>query len=551
MAVSRERTAVISLVVCAVLALFWGAPGVTCSQPSLAPADTIQFLRVQIRSLEERIRALEAQSAEVAGKDTTAGQASRSPSLESELASLAEEIEALKLALDVQQERIARVKVAGEERVRFMNIDTHGARAIGAYGEELKQESTFKHYLRLEIRASVSKNIIAGARLRMTNVSKDVLNLGPEYLSQEYGSAFLRYARKEFNCIVGAYDVHLTPFTLMRWDEEDNPEGGGEAGGGCLVCGGVAGAIPRESLEELTPTLSFEGARLNGMIQDMVDLVVFYARPRIAGSRQYRQHLFGARAKLLSYHRASTSFRHVGLTIVTTRDEASSSDYPSLSGPALANNVLGVDLAFPITEGFLLRGEWAYSESDVDSVGGSLREYDGHSLLFGVKYHHRDLFRLRCSYLRVGEFFESSYSAVSYKANRHGVRSSLTFEIPRWKSSLSSFAKVLREIEPIEPGADDDQLQTFYTASVGISVAPVENVLIRPSVIYRGTRRDEGEVLDKVKDNTYLLILEFVFTLFRDNEFILRYQKIDSEDKVDPSRDYGAETVFSLFSLKF
>lgn len=521
-------------------------------------ADSSDVLRKQIRALEEKVRTLEVQLQEALKDKAVTGENIHIQSIQTELSDLRDEIESLKLSLDMQQDRMARVKISGEERVRFMSIDTHGAQAIGAYGEELKEETTLKHYLRLETRVAISKNLIAGALLRITNVGETVLNEGPEYLSQEWGSAFLKYSRKEFNCIAGAYDIHLTPFTLMRWDQEDNPEGGGEAGGGCLPCGGIAGAIPRESLEELSPRLTFEGARLNGMLSDFVDVTAFYAQPwQFPSNQHYRNHLFGARAKVLSYHRPSTSFRHLGLTVLTTRDEASSitkSQIPSKlkeQPPAFENNVIGADINFPITESLLLRGEWTYTEVKLDSLVGDDENYNGQAFLLGFKLQYPEYVKFRCSYLHLEKYFESHYRAVSYMTNRQGIRSSLTVEIPRWNASVSSFVKVLKEIDPVESCDCEDELQTFYVASLGVSVVPVKNLLVRPSFIYRSTRRDEGIYLGKIRDNTYLFIGEMIFTLFKDNEFILRYQYIDSEDKVNPTLDYTAETIFTLFSLKF
>ncbi|UCE18434.1 MAG: hypothetical protein JSV84_16515 [Gemmatimonadota bacterium] len=533
------------------------------AQSSMARDDTVKVLQERIRVLEERIETLENQIPEMPGAGSSEENQALLSALKSQLTALAEEVESLKLALDMQQERMARVKVSGEERVRFMNIDTDGAQAIGAYDEELKQETTFKYYLRMETSVSISENLIAGARLRLTNVDKTILDLGPEYLSRQEGSAFLKYARKEFNGIIGAYDIHLTPFTLMRWDQEDNPEGGGEAGGGCLPCGGIAGAIPRESLEELTPVLSFEGARLNGMVGDFVDVVAFYARPLHPGSKQYRQHIVGARAKLLSYHRPSTSFRHLGLTVMTVRDEASSIFLRlSSSPPALENNILGVDVHVPVSEGFLLRGEWTYTEVTLDSVKAGRERYDGHGLLVGFKLQYPVTFlKLRCSYVRLDSTFQSAYRAVSYVGNRHGIRASLTLEIPRWNSSVSAFAKIMKAIDAFDPEKADlnkdpillkkDLTETFYTGSLGLSYNPVKNVLIRPSVIYRGSRGDTKGIAREVKDDTYFYIGELVFTLHKDNEFIIRYQYIKAKDKIDPSLDYSAETLFTLFSLRF
>jgi hypothetical protein len=567
----RDRKTRVGYIVglCVTLLLTLDAFQVAFTEPLTAQADTIEGLKARIRSLEERVRVLESQLQEATEADPGTDERLNVATLQSQLTDVRDEIESLKLSLERQEEQMSRVKISGEERARFMTIDTHGAQAVGAYGEELKEESTFKHYLRLETRISISKNLTAGALVRITNVGETVLNEGPEYLSKDLGSAFLKYSRKEFNCIVGAYDIHLTPFTLMRWDQEDNPEGGGEAGGGCLPCGGVAGAIPRESLEELSPRLTYEGLRFNGMIRDFVDVTAFYAQPwQYPGTEKYRSHLFGARAKLLSYHRSSTSFRHLGLTVLTTSDEASSiirSEIQKIKEkqpPALENNVFGADLHLPLSEAFLLRGEWTYTEVHLDSLYGGNSCYDGQGFFLGFKLQYPEYLKLRCSYLRLNNGFESAYRALSYIPNREGVRGAMTLEIPRWRSSISAFAKVLNVITK----ADPDEIQwdtksdvekkgilteTAYTASLGISIVPYKNLLIRPSFIYQGKRGDKDATVRKVDDNTYLFINELIFTVFKDNEFILRYQYIDFDDKVDSSLNYQAETIFTLFSLKF
>ncbi|RQW78653.1 MAG: hypothetical protein EHM79_21335, partial [Geobacter sp.] len=418
-------------------------PELSRGQSNHASGDSTETLRVQMQSLQERIDALERRLEDAlheTGQDSTGGASS---SLQDSLAVLRDEVGALNAILEAQQERISRVKISGEGRIRFMNIDTEGDSASGAYGEALEQETTFKHYMRLDTRLMISENLTAGIRLRMTNVDRTILDEGPEYLSQEYGRAFLHYARKEFNCAVGAYDIFLTPLTLMRWDQEDNPEGGGEAAGGCLPCGGIAGAIPSQSLEELSPRLTFEGARINGMIGESMDVVAFYARPRYEPDYDtYQQHLLGARAKWLSYHSASSSFRYVGCTVLTSRDEVSSLILrPSTPGetlrrkqpPASENDIINLDFRVPLTKGFLVEGECTYSEMRADSVIGGTDSYDGYGLILGFKSQYPECLKFRCSYLRLERDFQSTYRAVSYYTNRHGIRAAATLEIPQWK----------------------------------------------------------------------------------------------------------------------
>jgi hypothetical protein len=526
-------------------------------QAHISVEATIKALSERIMLLEGQIKNLESASQEFNSRSQEGrrGQAKTedNSALRAELVSLRETIRDLQLSLKMQRKKMTRIQITGEERSRFMNIDTEGKHPTGVYGEALKQETTFKHYLRLNVTALISDRLTAGGRVRISNVSRKALDSGPEYLSQEWGSAFLKYSTKNTNTTVGCYDIHLTPLTLMRWDLEDNPEGGGIAGGGCLPCGEVAGAIPSESLEELSPTLSFEGARFNVMIGDHVDGLAFYARLREEEWTRYRRHIVGFRTKLIPYQPLSPTPPHLGVALLRTGDEARSVEFPPLN-PPLASNVLNADAHFPITRSFVLRGEWAHAQVVEDSLVGGKHTYEGSAFLVGFKTNYPSYFKLRCSYLLLNRSFDSFYRALSYSANRRGFRASSTLEIPGWKSSVSTFIKILKEIYPTEVDVGEDFLQTFYTASIGASVSPIKDLIIRPSLIYRGTRRDEDlttSYTEKVKDDTFIFINEIVLTLFRDNQFILRYQYIDFKDKINSVNDSGAETIFTLFNINF
>jgi len=70
----------------------------------------------------------------------------------------------------------------------------------------------------------------------------------------------------------------------MRWDLSDDPEGGG---GGCTVCPGspgVAGTIVGESLEELGPTLTFEGVWAEATPWEVLGGSGFYTKSDIAAA---------------------------------------------------------------------------------------------------------------------------------------------------------------------------------------------------------------------------------------------------------------------------
>ena len=221
----------------------------------------------------------------------------------------------------------------------------------------------------------------------------------------------------------------------------------------------------------------------------------------------------------------------------------------------MENNIVGLDIHFPIFRNVLLRGEWVRTELIEDNVfGGADKKSAGDGFIGGVKVQCPSFLNWRISYLRLSEDYQSTFNAISYSGNRHGLRAASVLEIPQWKSSLSAFTKVLREISSTDEDVRDDVVRTFYTASIGVTASPVENLIIRPSLIYNGTRRDEDSATancEEIRDNKLIFINEVILTVYKDNEFILRYQYVDSEDTLQPENDYRAETIFTLFSMKF
>jgi peroxiredoxin len=224
--------------------------------------------------------------------------------------------------------REERLRVEGVGRVRWMNIDTTGVGATGPNGEAIEPGSTLRHRLELQLLYAISEKLTAGGLLWLSNEGEAVLHSGPDYLSNAWGSAFVRLdtpydARRvlpgfagRLSLRAGYYDAYFTPLVLMRYDKDDSPISGGQKLQGCGVCGGeagVAGFIRSESLEKLAPEYLFEGARLDLSFAGRMDLTALYARPQDhwpkdgldcmafssspanQGRMRYREHVYAGR----------------------------------------------------------------------------------------------------------------------------------------------------------------------------------------------------------------------------------------------------------------
>jgi hypothetical protein len=359
----------------------------------------------------------------------------------------------------------------------------------------------------------------------------------------------VRYNTEKLRSTFGYYDVYFTPLTLMRWDVEDTPEAGGES---ACACPGAGGAITAESLEELGPELIFEGVKLNAAAGEHIDLVALFARSRSAKEGQsYRQYTYGTRAKVLVYHRPSTSFRWVGMTYLFNKDDKSSITF-ALYRPS-QNRILGLDCNLPIGRNLVLRGEWALTETDEDLLSQADKIGRGYGIIGTMEVRYSTQAATRLSYLRMSPEYKSLYNAVSYNSNREGFRVSSNYEISKGKFSLWGFYKRLRELEPAVK-EEGDLRESFSTLSFGASANPSKDLSIRSSCMLKIDRRDDDDPaseIERIDNKTQIITAEFIYNFTRENSFTLGYQRIDHQDKVDLNRDYQADIVSALFSTRF
>jgi len=466
--------------------------------------------------------------------------------LDEKVEGLSAEVESLAASVEAQTEELSRIRIWGETKLRLKNT-THSdvSYATGPYGETLEKGQKLNHRMILEMEARITEKLAAGGMVRLSNEDKIVFETGPERLSSDRGSVFIKYNPRNLRWTFGYYDIHFTPLTLMRWDMEDNPEGAGRSG---CACPSEGGAITSESLEELGPDLMFEGGKIAAGIGGYMDVVALLARPRMAEEgKTYRQYLYGTNVKFLSYHKPSTSFRWLGITAISIDDDETSIIQPSrISYDPIRNKVYSVDFNLPVREILLLKGELALSslrsEEDETSRGRAA------ILGMSIKYPHGMLTKV--SYLRMNPKYGSFYNALSYTSNRHGFRISSNYDIVKDKSSIWVFYKRLRELESLIK-SEPELVKTFSTVSFGTSIAPIEDLLIRASYILKLTRRDKGVDLGEVHRVTQSINMEFTYNLARESSLTIRYQYIDYRDKFDKKSDYHANITSILVSTRF
>lgn len=361
----------------------------------------------------------------------------------------------------------SKIQLSGLGRLRWMDIDTTGTGAVGANGEPLEPGASLRHRVELTLSYQITPSLRAGGLIRISNEGEQVLRSGPDYLSHEGGSFFLRHdvrgrlpllGRVQSRLTGGYYRLSLTPLTLMRWDQTDTPISGGQRAQGCGVCGGdagMAGFIRSESLEKLGPDLALEGARWALTLRDRVDLLALYARTQtpspadeqdcwdlaLAQNNHYLQQLYGLRA--------GTQFRlpwgpeplELAATGLLVDEDADQPSWDAVCmGKPFQDRILAADLILPVA-GVVFETEVAASHwnSDKDDKtcgqdchrdGAAVRVMLTHELRAGETSRFLGLpadqlrAKLTYAFLQVDGDFYSPYSALSYESNLRGMRGS-------------------------------------------------------------------------------------------------------------------------------
>jgi predicted porin len=196
-----------------------------------------------------------------------------------------------------------------------------------------------------------------------------------------------------------------------------------------------------------------------------------------------------------------------------------------------------------------LKGEVALSETkDLLSEADEITR--GYATILGMSLKYPRQMLTKAAYLRMNPKYESFYNALSYTANRHGLRISSNYEIVKDKLSTWVFYKQLRELESIIK-SEPELLKTLSTVSLGTSITPIKIFSIRASYIIQLTRRDEHASWSKVHNTTQNINVDFTYNLAHESNLTFKYQYINYRDKVNTKSDYQANIISLLVATKF
>lgn len=367
----------------------------------------------------------------------------------------------------------------GRNRIRFLSIDAMGAAAVGPYGEAVDSRNNVLYRFEMEMSRPVGRHIDIGGLLRISNEDEAVLESGPQYLGSEWGSAFAELRVDRISLRLGYYSISMTPLTLMRWDWDDNPRTGGEAGCGC---GDAAGVLLVESLEELGPDLTFEGGVCTYRSADY-ETRLFYAIPRRArvisknevrstGAEpaHYSLEIYGFDGRWQRFDARTGLFWRLGVSAVGSWENPRSVDFPGLGyavpDPWYDSYIITVNAEVPIVRLLAARGEIvaanrARSHGLRDAVGQDDVTLNGGGGIGGIVFSWEPRVTVACDYMRLEPNFYSPFAALSYEGNSDGVRLSSRLVGPHDIVAVSLFYKRLREVEVPYPEAERERFSLW------------------------------------------------------------------------------------------
>jgi len=498
-------------------------------------------------------------------------------------------LEALETTVSALRKEVSRIAVTGNVRIRTMDMQVDRTSSIGGaptgpYGEALEQGKSITHRFQCELSARITNSVMAGALLRLSNEDVRILALGPQYFSGAEGSAFAQYASSFLSIRLGYFDTYFTPLSLMRWDLEDNPESGGRATE--CACAGATGAVLLQSLEELGPKLTFEGANLSSTVADLMDVNAFYARPRSAhevttgeylanpealGDFAYRQDLYGLRATFNVGRLTGPGKPSVSLHYVTARDDEESAKFPGAAydhrSLAVKNEVYGAALSIPFQRKLSLDMEFDRTKWDGDVRSALDGVVWGTGWLGTLRAELLPGLRTSAAYFYLSDGFHSAYGALSYAPGRKGARGNVSVTVgPLYCDLFTKYAEPdENEFVAVpmcgvsgcyEESRFDDQLTIGLWVSAKV-LRLVEAgggwILEREAwdlydidpVLPAGRQHLERER----KKNTLTFELTHAFSARNSAELL--YQYIDYEDDIFSANDYTAQRTSLQFSLRF
>ena len=446
--------------------------------------------------------------------------------------------------------------IHGTERIRFLSVDSRGSGAVGAYGEAIDPGNRLHYRFEIELTKQVAGALRVGALLRVGNEGKRVLESGPKYLGSEWGSVFAEIEGRGARLRIGYYPIAMTPLTLMRWDWEDNPRLGGYGGCGC---GASAGALLVESLDELAPELTVEGASALWSVSD-VEARAFYAMPLRSRASNYMSYragvderaryaleLFGFEGKWRRHDARTGSFWEAAVHAIGTAEDRRTVDFLALGYPSAdpwtSTWTVTVSGGVPIVCSLRLRGEVvAYNRSDERGIeGAGHAATDGDGGYGGLLFERTNDLFVALDYIRLDERFNAPFAALSYEPNAEGLRASARLAARGVSASL--FYKRTTEVRA--PSALAERAETELA---GAAVEAPAGSLLAASVGWlerTSWRRGSAAAFDEYRR---ALTASVRHEFARAGALELRYQKITSRDNVY-EYDLATESRSDLYSV--
>ncbi|MFH1754375.1 MAG: TlpA disulfide reductase family protein [Candidatus Latescibacterota bacterium] len=450
----------------------------------------------------------------------------------------------------------------GKQRIRFLGIDSQGRGAAGPYGEEVQPGNNLLYRFEFEMSRRINRHLRVGGLLRISNEGEGVLESGPTYFGSEWGSAFAEMTSGKLLVRLGFFDISMTPLTLMRWDWDDNPRIGGDAGCGC---GAAAGVLLVESLEELDADLVFEGA-VAEYRHAGAEIRAFYAIPRrarrtayletqFAGAEraQYSLEIYGIESSWRRSDSRSGSLWQAGLRMVGSWENRRSVNYRSLGyaqpDPWYESMVLSADWNIPVIRFIDLNGEWLlWNKAEGHGALLELFGYEdplvtkGKGGVAGIEFNKDPGWNIRCDYIQLSDEFYSPFAALSYEPNREGFRLSADVPLAGETAVASFFYKRLREIDPPQPEAGKEKI-SFFGASLDVELAG--GVGGSAGWLDNGTWRTG--VVDPVNETRKAMIVEARYRFDKGSALQLQYQRIDGTIERQHTEDHTLTNLYSIY----
>jgi hypothetical protein len=410
----------------------------------------------------------------------------------------------------------------------------------------------------LEMSRRINRHLRIGGLLRISNEGEEVLEAGPQYFGSEWGSAFAEMTADQLQLRIGYFEMHMTPLTLMRWDWNDNPRIGGDAGCGC---GAVAGVLLIESLEELNPELVFEGG-LATYRNSGLEVKAFYAIPRRARKTtflevrstgtdraDYSLEIYGAESSWHRFDSRTGLSYQLGVHFTGSWENRRSADFAELGYPAPdpweESMLITADWFIPLVRSIGLEGEWLVwnqAREHGSICCGDQLTTEGKGGIAGIVFEKESGWNARCDYIRLDKEFYSPFAALSYQPNREGIRVSADAPIAGELLVASVFYKRLRELEASVPDAEKEKTSFFGVSldaelsnGLGGSIGWLDSGLWRKGAI---------EPVDEVRK---ALIAGARYRFDKNSSLQIQYQRIDGAIKRHNFEDDALTNLYSIY----